>query len=152
MRRFSNFDEIIKRYGTITSGVWADEVKWMVVYRLPSYVTQLTNTATGRPCTKIYTNKDCIKPLDRAFQNLKDNKLLSELKTFDGCFMIRDIRGIPGKPSMHSYGLALDFNAKENALGQPPKLSTEFVKCFIDAGWTWGGNFSRKDGMHFEFT
>jgi len=152
MSRFKDVSEIIARYGTISGGKWTDEVKWMVVYRTPSFVTTLINTATGKPCTKIYINKDLVKPLNAAFQNLKDRKLLSELKTFDGCFMVRDIRGVPGKPSMHSYGIALDFNAKENALGATPKFSSELVKCFTDVGFTWGGNFTRKDGMHFEYT
>jgi hypothetical protein len=46
--------------------------------------------------------------------------------------------------------MAIDVNAFENGLGKKPKLSAGFVKCFTDAGFVWGGNFARLDGMHFE--
>jgi D-alanyl-D-alanine carboxypeptidase len=150
--RFKNSQEIEARYGKIEKGKWADEARWMTIFKLPSYVTGVINSASGVAATRIYINKDCVEPLTKALEALRDKNLLAEFKTFDGCFMIRDIRGAPGKPSMHSYAIAIDINAKENGLGQPPKLSPEFVKCFTDAGWTWGGNFTRKDGMHFEFT
>ena len=74
---------------------------------------------------------------------------MSELKTFDGCFCIRDVRAIPGQKSCHSYGLAIDINAAENGLNKQPKLTPEFVKCFTDEGWVWGGKWKRPDGMHF---
>ena len=52
--------------------------------------------------------------------------------------------------SLHSWGIAIDVNAFENGLNMTPKLSPGFVKCFTDNGFYWGGNFKRKDGMHFE--
>ena len=52
--------------------------------------------------------------------------------------------------SLHSWGIAIDVNAFENGLHQEPRLSAGFVKCFTDAGFIWGGNWRRKDGMHFE--
>lgn len=137
------------RYGVIVNNVWKDELKWMIVHPIPVFVTNWCNVVTKKPLKKIYINKDIAKNLDQALVNLRDRNLLTELKTFDGCFSIRDVRAVPGSPSTHSYGLAIDINAKENGLGCVPKLSDEFVKCFTDAGWTWGGNFKRKDGMHF---
>lgn len=140
------------RYGEIKDGKWTNESKWMVICVIPDNISTIwINSASGQPTRRIYINKDAKEPLLKALQNLKDNKLENELKTFDGCFNIRDVRGEPGKPSCHSFGLAVDLNAKENGLGKTPKLSKEFVKCFTDAGWTWGGNFKRLDGMHFSY-
>ena len=52
--------------------------------------------------------------------------------------------------SLHSWGIAIDVNAFENGLNQTPKLSSGFVKCFTDAGFEWGGNWERRDAMHFQ--
>lgn len=98
---------------------------------------------------KIYCNKLMVEPLKKAFQNLIDTGKVEELKTWDGCFNIRKKRGLSSM-SLHSWGLAIDVNAFENGLGASPKLSKEFVKCFIDAGFDWGGTWIRKDGMHFQ--
>lgn len=92
-----------------------------------------------------------VEPLTKAFQNLINTGAVKELKTWDGCFNIRNKRGLSSM-SLHSWGLAIDVNAFENGLNQTPKLSSLFVKCFTDAGFTWGGTWLRKDGMHFELT
>lgn len=109
------------------------------------------NVVTNQPARHIYCNRDMAPALLEALQNLRDRGFLGGLKTFDGCFSIRDVRAEPGKPSCHSYGLAIDVNAFENGLDQEPALSSEFVKCFTDVGFTWGGTFHRKDGMHFSY-
>jgi hypothetical protein len=146
-----SFEDAQKRYGEIINLHWANEAKWMVIAQVPDVLSNLwINSATGQPTRHVYINKDAKDPLLAALQNIINAQLEHELKTFDGCFNIRDVRGVPGKPSWHSYGLAIDVNAKDNVLGQTPKLSPEFIKCWTDAGWTWGGNFGRKDGMHFQ--
>jgi len=98
---------------------------------------------------KIYCNRDLVAPLQKAFENLIRTGHVKELKTWDGCFNIRKKRGLSSM-SLHSWGIAVDVNAFENGLGKEPKLSTGFVKCFTDAGFDWGGVWSRKDGMHFQ--
>ena len=98
---------------------------------------------------RIYCNKDMVQPLAAAFNNLILRGFVNELKTWDGCFNIRKKRGLQSM-SLHSWGIAIDVNAFENGLGKEPKLSPGFVKCFTDAGFEWGGNWKRKDGMHFE--
>ena len=98
---------------------------------------------------KIYCNKDLVKPLEQAFKNLIERNFVKELKTWDGCFNLRKKRGLASM-SLHSWGIAIDINAAWNGLGKTPVLSAGFVKCFTDAGFYWGGNFKRKDGMHFE--
>lgn len=100
---------------------------------------------------KIYCNKDMVLPLMAAFKNLISTGSVKELKTWDGCFNIRKKRALSSM-SLHSWGIAVDLNAFENGLNQIPKLSPTFVKCFTDAGFDWGGTWTRKDGMHFQLT
>ena len=115
----------------------------MVVFMVPPELRE------GKIPMKIYCNKQMVEPLKAAFKNLIDRGFIDELKSWDGCFMIRKIRGGVNY-SIHSWGLAVDVNAAENGLGVEPKLSEGFVKCFTDAGFDWGGLWERKDGMHFQ--
>lgn len=98
---------------------------------------------------KIFVNKDFQPILEKALNNVVDRGYSKELKTWDGCFMIRQKRGLSSL-SLHSWALAIDVNAFENGLGVKPKLSAGFVKCFTDAGCDWGGLWTRLDGMHFQ--
>lgn len=100
---------------------------------------------------RIYCNKDMVMPLSIAFGNLINRGFVAELKTWDGCFNIRKIRGANAM-SLHSWGIAVDVNAFSNGLGKEPTLSPGFVKCFTDAGFDWGGIWKRKDGMHFQLS
>ena len=132
-------DDCYKKYGNPDQ-----ENACMTTWSLPANLIQ------GKIPKRIFCNKDMITPLTLAFVQLITTGAINELKTFDGCFCIREIRGVTGKMSLHSWGVAIDFNASENGLGQVPKLSAEFVKCFTGTGFDWGGNFKRKDGMHFQ--
>lgn len=98
---------------------------------------------------KIYCNKDLIHPLSQSFENLKETGYDKELKTWDGCFNIRKKRGSKST-SLHSWGIAIDLNSAWNGFGKTPTLSPEFVKCFTDAGFDWGGYWKKPDGMHFQ--
>lgn len=117
---------------------------------------------------KIYCHPLLINPLINAFKNLISRGYANELKSWDGCWNLRPIRGYEKKYeaaikegnielaikylSIHSWGQAIDLNAAENGLGKKPKLSKGFVKCFTDAGFEWGGEWSRPDGMHFQLS
>lgn len=98
---------------------------------------------------KIFINKDFKPALEKALRNLISRQLTKELKTWDGVFIIRTKRALTSL-SLHSWAIAVDVNAFENGLNQTPKLSAAFVKCFTDADMDWGGNWKRKDGMHFQ--
>ena len=108
-----------------------------------------TNLEVGVIPKRLYCNRDMIAPLTQAFTNLINTGKVAELKTWDGCFNIRKKRGLSSM-SLHSWGIAIDVNAAWNGLGKDPVLSPEFVKCFTDAGFDWGGTWKRKDGMHFQ--
>jgi len=98
---------------------------------------------------KIFINKDFRPTLEKGLRNLMSRGLTLELKTWDGCFMIRNKRGL-NSLSIHAWANAFDVNRAENDLNMTPKLSPAFVKCFTDAGCDWGGLWTRKDGMHFQ--
>lgn len=120
-----------------------DEGTYMTMWDVPAELE------IGVIPKKLYCNRAMIGPLSKAFKNLISRGLVSELKTFDGCFNIRKKRGLNSQ-SLHSWGIAIDVNAFENQLNQVPKLTPAFVKCFTDAGFNWGGVWKRVDSMHFE--
>lgn len=98
---------------------------------------------------RLYCNIDMLKPLEKAFRNVIDRGLIDELRTWDGCFNIRKKRGATS-PSLHSWGVAIDINAAWNGFGKTPTMSADLVECFTDAGFDWGGVWSKPDGMHFQ--
>lgn len=101
---------------------------------------------------RIYCNRDLVEPLTRALRLVVSRCLQAEIKTWDGCFNIRYMRGSKERMSLHSWGVAIDINAFENQLYATPKLSPELVKCFTDVGFDWGGHWKRLDGMHFQLS
>ena len=87
-----------------------------------------------------------------AFQNVVNRGLSEQIKTYDGCFNPRMIRG--GKTwSTHSWGIAIDINAAWNRMGQKNfEMSEDLAKCFEDVGFIWGGRWaSSPDAMHFQY-
>jgi len=138
------------RYGKIENGKWANEAQWCVVFKTPDwFAKQVVNTNTGKSCTKIYMNKDMVPMFQKALDLLVQRGCSGELKTVDGCYNIRMVRGSMSATSYHSWAAAIDLNAAENPLGGPVKFSKEFLQCFKDAGFTLGAEFSRVDGQHF---
>jgi hypothetical protein len=156
--------QFYERYGDPASK--QNQAKYLIVWDVP------TELEIGFIPKKIYCNKDFIGPCTTAFTNLRDRKdtngnpYADEIKTWDGCWNVRVIRGYEKKYkklmeqgrvaeaikllSTHSWGCALDVNWVENQIGMKPKLSAGFAQCFIDAGFDWGGKFQRVDGMHFQ--
>jgi hypothetical protein len=130
--------DCLKKYGDPHLGMnmttWKVPIELAVIKALP---------------TKIYCNKDMVGPLGLAFTNLLERGLGGELHSFDGCFNIRQMRGSKSM-SLHSWGVAVDLNASTNQMGSKPTLTPEFVKCFTDVGFDWGGDWKNPDGMHFQ--
>lgn len=100
---------------------------------------------------RIYCNRDMVKPLEKAFNNIISGGFLNELRTWDGCFNIRTKRG-GSTQSLHSWGIAVDINASWNKFGKKPTMHTGIVKAFESAGFDWGGHWDRPDGMHFQLS
>lgn len=133
--------QCLKKWGD--PAIVENELKYMTVWDVP------THLEIGVIPKKLYCNKQIVAPLIQAFTNLIDREFVKELKTWDGCFNVRRKRGLKSM-SLHSWGIAIDVNAAWNGLNKTPQLSAGFVKCFTDAGFDWGGTWTRKDGMHFQ--
>lgn len=94
------------------------------------------------------------------FDAWRDAGLSLKIVTFNGAFVSRYKRGKAGGAlydlSNHSWGTAIDLNAKWNGLGKAPmpveKLGTviPLVAIANELGFAWGGDFSNPDAMHFE--
>lgn len=108
----------------------------------------------------IYCNMDIWPRYVKTLRDLIKVDLHKEIKTNDECFCVRDIRGVPGQLSTHSWGVAVDLNVKDNPLGLSREqawekglnpFSINFIKVWRDNGWICGIDFKRRpDGMHFE--
>lgn len=115
----------------------------MVVWDVPTALEK------GKLPKRIYCNKAMIEPLHHAFDLIISRNLVHLVESWDGCFCIRNKRG-GNSYSLHAWGLAVDINAASNKFGSKPRMSPELVKCFTDAGFDWGGVWSKPDGMHFQ--
>ncbi len=71
---------------------------------------------------------------------------------YGGCFSPRFIDRDPGgRLSHHSWGIALDINARANAFGTKPDQEPQLVSALQARGFVWGGDWLIPDGMHFEW-
>lgn len=116
-----------------------------------AYIPQLT-PIKGSP--EVRFNVRLIAQLEAMFSVWESLGLVSLVKTFDGSFTTRYIRGRNDKLSNHSFGSALDLNARWNPFRSEPALVSEvgtvrpLVRSAYQLGFYWGGWYN--DGMHFE--
>ena len=116
-----------------------------------AYVPQLADIK-GSP--EVRFNVRLIPQLEAVFSVWDSLGLISLVKTWDGSFVTRYIRGRNDKLSNHSFGSAMDLNAKWNPFRSEPALVSEvgtvrpLVKSAFQLGFYWGGWYN--DGMHFE--
>lgn len=136
--------DCLKKYGKPNL---AFEYAFMTLWQVPKYLTDAIPALPNR----IYLNKDLLMPLHKALDNVLERDLCNEIKTWDGCFNIRKAKESKSW-SLHSWAIAIDINAAWNGWRQEPQMSKELVKCFVDAGFTWGGKWKKKDGMHFQLS
>lgn len=148
----------VQRYGAIdfASKHWPRQSEWIELFSVPIGMFPSWRVLdTAHVVDHIAINKDIHAPLLAALNSVSTKGLASLLHTFDGCFNIRMVRGTNASPSCHAYALAIDLNASLNPLGATHGGfydHPDFVKCFTDQGFDWGGNFhGRKDPMHYSF-
>ncbi len=124
----------------------------------------------SNPPRAIGLTADCHVAIEPALQNalaeiatrgLSWTIDLSNSNRFGGCFVPRFNRLTPnssvGFLSRHTWGMAIDMNTVDNCQGcAPPGFARtgggcETVRIFRKHGFSWGGNYTTPDGMHFEY-
>lgn len=150
----------IKRFGNPVTNQLAFERQHMVVWNVPADIRQAIPALPAR----IYCNKVIVAPLETALRRCIAEGVHDEIRTYDGCFVVRKQRG-SNAISTHSFGLAVDFNAAWNPLvrGVTPatrpalrkakvQWSEKFLDCWRQTGWNCGADWNTVlDGMHFQW-
>ncbi len=102
------------------------------------------------------TNKYSVPLLKQVEANLKAKGIQQPFKTVQS-FNYRPVEGSTSNPpplSIHSWGLAWDFDPEKNPQGaEITTITPEFVAEMKACGFTWGGDFKPPtpvDKMHFE--
>ncbi len=106
-----------------------------------------SKSATGIRCHKL------LAPLfTEVFRRVTAAGLASTIQTYGGCYQYRAKRN-GSKPSTHSWGIAIDFNVRTNAMGTAGDMDPRLVELMEGMGFVWGGRWSgpNKDPMHFQF-
>ncbi len=100
-----------------------------------------------------YGHKHIAGAVIEALQEIKDYygyKYIAAngLDKWGGCFAVR--KTVSGKrPSVHSWGLAVDYVPALGAYGVPAITPYPIVNAFKKRNFIWGGDWSVPDGMHF---
>lgn len=104
-------------------------------------------SATGVRCHRLI-----VPLLEAVFADVVGKGLRKSVKTYGGCYNWRMKRGA-SKPSTHSWGIAIDLNARTNGMGTAGDMDPELVALFESYGFVWGGRWSgaNKDPMHFQY-
>lgn len=144
---FGNIYDFIRDDGTIDPS-W--EVQNITRVALPFAIPldwDPAKSATGVRCHRL------LAPLfSEVFQRIVAAGLKPAIKTYGGCYQYRAKRN-GSKPSTHSWGIAIDFNVRTNAMGTAGDMDPQLVKLMGDMGFLWGGRWSGsgKDPMHFQY-
>jgi D-alanyl-D-alanine carboxypeptidase len=115
----------------------------------------------GKPVAHIEIHEKCADSLRRVLANVWNDvgHDLAKIKAlrydqYDGSCNNRPIRG-GHSPSMHSYCVAIDWDARDNQQHSLKHLFTNdspLIKRFKEEGWVWGGDWSVADidAMHVQ--
>jgi hypothetical protein len=133
--------ELYRRYGDPRVKGWGN--KWMVIWKVKQDFPWF-------PAERVYIHKDFRLRVRQVLSMLEVAGLHKEIKSFDGCYALRTVRGTENLLSVHSWGCAIDLNAALNPLGSEGQWSPDFItvmeNCGVFCGSRWAG---RPDPMHF---
>jgi hypothetical protein len=99
-----------------------------------------------------YAHRELISSFVAVFSEIERLGLRGLIRSWDGVYNFRPIRGTTSRISLHAFGAAIDLNASTNPLGGEGDMDPLIIDVFSHFGFFWGGNFqSRPDPMHFQY-
>ena len=117
----------------------------------PSWVARHIVTVDLPILGRVTCHRAIIDQMAAALAEIQAAGLADEIYQFSGCWVPRHILWDPSRGiSQHAWGLAFDINVPTNGYGATPQMHPGVVDAFRRWGFTWGGDFSTPDGMHFE--
>ncbi len=92
-----------------------------------------------------------VRQLRGALAAVRAAGLSGAIHTYDGCYVPRFIERDPAHAiSLHTWGIAIDLDARTNQRGGRGTMDPRVVAIFTQWGFRWGGDWSYTDPMHFE--
>lgn len=107
----------------------------------------------GTRVTRARCHKLAVDNFVKAFTDLHAAGLAHQNCTdkYGGIYQIRSVRGVPSRPSLHSFGIAIDMDPADFPLGSHKRMPQNVVDIWKAAGFFYGGDFQgRPDPMHFQ--
>lgn len=143
---FGDITKFIRSDGTLSPKWEETQIRRVVLPRPLPLSGELTTNVTRITCHVLLTDA-----LRDALHAIDDAGLWSGLHSYGGGFVFRPKR-TANELSLHSWGIAWDFDPEHNKLGTAGTMSPAIVKIFEANGFFWGGHFkSTKDPMHFQY-
>ena len=117
----------------------------------PAWIASHIRTEEMPIIGKVTGNVVMLPQLRAALSEVVSAGLSSKIYTYDGCYVPRFIGRDPSRGlSFHTYGTAIDLNARDNYRGIAGKMDRVVVSIFKKWGFAWGGDWNYTDPMHFE--
>jgi len=117
-----------------------------------TYIVRRPHTIAGGQQITVASHIAIADKIHLALAEIVAKGELSYLNEYDGAYVVRNIRG-SSHPSLHSWGLAIDFDASKYPLGSDQRLPHDIIMAWKNQGFFYGGDFRhRHDPMHFEYT
>jgi hypothetical protein len=150
-------DEVYEYYGDPDPAM-SDQVdqawlrKYTAIYEMPMWMP--LSWDVKRVVKRVRIHKLVADSLLDALLAIRDyggEDWLSQhrLNYYGGIYNFRPKRGM-NQLSLHSFAVAIDLNPHIAPLGKPSMQPHFIVEIFEERGWTYGGDFKRPDGMHFQ--
>lgn len=155
LRRLRN-DELVNTYGDPSRFLQGDgsiSASWklamMDTFKLPAPLP----LSWGGTASRVSCHKKVVHTLNAIFQDIfADKEAWNSINDYGGCYEFRRNRNNPKDLSLHSWGLAVDLDTRDNPNKQSVKgkMHPNIVAIFRKYGWLWAPDFGTDDPMHFE--